>query len=269
MASSQDLLASLGVASSKTPSKPREKVSEVLDLFPGSPDPLATRTPAPPPAAKPAAKFTWPEVPPQTDKELLGPLAPVSATSNPLAPVEAVPARSTSEEALAPWTEAPALSQAEAYLPTLTRLYAGETLVDRPTDAKRLGGERAEPGRIYVTSCRLLWEPTPASGGPTRGAAGTPGGGAVVLALHAIDRFRKPKGGLGGAGGPRDLDELSGGTPEVERGSSGSSSSSKLRQLTGRSSKPNAIVEAELFLKWGALPALRLQVGRHTTWFSY
>ena len=197
-------------------------------------------------------------MPAQTDSELLGPLAPVSTT---LAPVEATPARSTSEEALAPWTEAPpSLSQAEADLPAQTRLYAGETLVDRPTEAKRLGGERAEPGRVYVTSCRLIWEPTStSSGGLMRGAGGTAGGGAIVLALHAIDGFRKPKGGSAGAGGPRDLDELSGGVPDVERSASGSSSS-KLRQFTGRSSKSNAVVEAELYLKWGSWPALRLQL---------
>ncbi|KAL1519176.1 hypothetical protein AB1Y20_003436 [Prymnesium parvum] len=239
--SSAELLASLGVTSSHR--KAREKASEVVDLFPGL-DPLSVNAIAPDAVAlpvvrasdpKPSTQEMWPEIPPPAPQELDGPLS------------FAVPEASDSDPAAGL-----SRTDAELDLPEMTQLFTGETLVSRPTEGRRRVGEGAESGRIFVTTGRVIWESSPDT--PTSSAKG---GSVVELPLHAVDRLKKQKGGTGSST-LRELEEQS--FPGADDSPRSAASSSKLRSLVTRSGRSGAMIEAEVYLKYGAWPALQLQL---------
>ena len=247
MASSDALLASLGVA----PSAPAAKdgVRTTTDLFGATivlDDPLGAAAPKPSQPAPLLPRGSSDVV--HDDREHAShPLGSVPFAPSNIAPLP--PLRPPPEPI--PYEDVPAL----------TALYPGETLVDRPIPAKRArtaGGAHMQPdnGMLYVTSVRVVWEPEPrpasAKGRPTE-----PGPSSIDLPLHAIDRLKKLRSGSGGKGG-----EGSGGVDDPshlfsegsERGTTGSS-----RRGGGITSRRGGgVVEVEIFVKWGAWPATRL-----------
>ncbi|KAL3929163.1 MAG: hypothetical protein SGPRY_002073, partial [Prymnesium sp.] len=151
MASSSELLASLGVASE---SKPRRE----HDLFPGAIEPIppyATPSPTsplplPPPtnrdaASAPAALKTpldgplWPDLSPCSSEELPDPLLLSPLDPNPF--VEPDLLRPPSPPPF------PSTTSSNLPLPSSTCLLPGEVVIDRPIDGRRRVGERAETGR--------------------------------------------------------------------------------------------------------------------------
>lgn len=254
MTSSSELLASLGVK--PTLSEPLGKSSKVTDLFPGSPDPLSSASPphvtmaksadatlvrSVPAVASPAESrgttdAVWPEIPSQ-----------ICAGSSPLSPLP--PAEKTYATAAA----SPLDSSIETDLPAWTPLYVGETVVARMSECRRRVDERLETGQLFVTSCRIIWE-SPATPPSSTGVV-------LVFGLHSIDRFKRQKAPTVANGAPRGIDELSGAATD-ESLIAALSASSRLRMVPRltKGNVSNGPVDADLYLKYSAWPALRLQL---------